>query len=106
MTGIDDMHRHFTDAPGTGENTVIPIGDLVACDACNEDFTNSDRSGGFLFRSYAYGPCCQEKQLRSIRGYGEEWNIRARCPAGMSFADWVRHLRGPDAAITITGGRP
>jgi hypothetical protein len=52
------------------------------------------------------GPCCTERHEATVRGYGEEWNIRARCPGGVSFADWVRGMRGPAAAITITPGRP
>ncbi len=77
-------------------------------DACNEDLTDDPRSGGFFFGSYAYGPCCAEKRLASIRGYGEEWNIGARCPEGVSFADWIRHIRQVTGnnAIRIIPGHP
>ena len=85
----------------------IPIRNtLVLCDIDDTDLSDDTRSGGFMFGSYAVGPCCAERYLESIRGYGEEWNIRARCPEGVSFADWVRDMRGPDAAITITPGLP
>lgn len=83
----------------------IPLGDTVLCDSCALDLTASTRSGGFLFGSYAIGPCCAEKWEKGARGYGELGQIRGRCPEGVSFADWVRNLRGPDAAITITPGR-
>lgn len=99
------IHQQYADALERGGPAVIPLGDTVLCDGCDADLTSDARSGGFLFGSYAYGPCCADERLRSIRGYGEEWNIRARCPDGASFADWVRGLRGPDAAITITPGR-
>lgn len=94
------------DALAAGQDAVVPLGDEVACDICDEDLTADPRSGGFLFGSYAYGPCCAMEGLARIRGYGEEWNIRAWCPAGVSFADWVRGMRGPDAAITIMHGSP
>jgi hypothetical protein len=82
----------------------VPIGGTVLCDACDTDLTADPRSGGYLFGSYAYGPCCAGERLVTIRGYNEEHFIRARCPEGVSFADWVRGMRGPNAAITITPG--
>ena len=100
------LHQACFDALDAGGPAEIPVGRVVLCDACDADLTDDSRSGGFLFGSYAYGPCCADKQLRSIRGYGEEWNIRARCPEGVSFADWVRDLRGPEAAIVIKPGPP
>ena len=110
MTGprepLHPIHQQFADALASGENTVIPLGRLVVCDSCDADLTDDPRSGGFLFGSYGYGPCCAEKQLASIQGYGEEDSIRGWCPPGMSFADWIRDVvREPDAAIMITYGR-
>lgn len=84
----------------------VPVGDTVLCDIDSTDLTADPRSGGFMFDSYAVGPCCAESYEASARGYGEEDHIRARCPEGVSFADWVRALRGPDAAITVTPGLP
>jgi hypothetical protein len=83
--------------------TFIPIGDDVLCDLCNEDYTHKVDSGGFMFSSYAYCPKCAEEHLKSIRESGEEHFISERCPANMSFADWIRELRGPDAGIRIIG---
>jgi hypothetical protein len=103
----DDMHpvhRQYANALASGEPAIIPLGRNVLCDACDTDLTDDPRSGGYLFGSYAYGPCCAERRLETIRGYGEEGHIRARCPEGVSFADWIRGLRGPDAAIAITPG--
>jgi hypothetical protein len=85
---------------------VIPVGGTVLCDIDDTDLTADLRSGGYLFGSYAVGPCCARAHEARVRGYGEEWNIRDRCPEGVSFADWVRAMRGPDAAIRITPGRP
>jgi len=69
----------------------------VVCDFCAADFTNSDRTGGFLFQSKAVCPDCAARTLPEIKSYGEEHFIRARCPEGKSFAQWVREdLRDPD----------
>ena len=76
----------------------------MICDFCDEDMTADTRSGGFMFGSKAAGPCCAEGLLAKVKGYGEERFIGARCPAGVSFGDWVRGLRGPDAAIRVTPG--
>ena len=89
------------DALNAGQTGTFPLGRNVLCDVCDTDLTDDPRTGGFMFGSYAYGPCCAERQLITIRRYGEEWNIRARCPEGVSFADWIRSLRGPDAGITV-----
>lgn len=94
------------DAADQGVASVIPVGRKVLCDFCDTDLTDGPRTGGFLFESKGVGPCCAQQREASIRGYGEEKFIRARCPAGTSFADWIRAMRGPDAAIRVTPGRP
>ena len=106
MSDLHPIHQAYADALDAGTEAVIPLGRDVLCDIDDTDLTGDPRSGGYLFGSYAVGPCCADRYLESIRGYGEEHFIRARCPEGMSFADWVRGIRGPDAAITITPGAP
>jgi hypothetical protein len=103
---LPPVHQAYADALASGQPAVIPLGETVLCDIDDTDLTADPRSGGYLFGSYAVGPCCAERYEVSIRGYGEEWNIRGRCPEGTSFADWVRGLRGPDAAIRVTPGLP
>jgi hypothetical protein len=105
MSDLHPIHEAYAKALAAGGPAQIPLGESVLCDFCDTDLTASNDSGGYLFGSYAVGPCCAEKRLESIRGYGEEHLIRARCPEGVSFADWVRGLRGPAAAIIITPGR-
>jgi hypothetical protein len=100
------LHQAFAAALDAGAPAVIEVGSTVLCDSCDTDLTTDSRSGGYLFGSYGYGPCCAERRLQTIRGYGEENHIRARCPEGVSFADWIRGMRGPAAAITITPGLP
>lgn len=101
----DEFSRAVSAAMG-GEASVIPLGRTVICDWCDEDMTADPRSGGFMFGSKAAGPCCAETFLERVKSYGEEWNIRSWCPMGVSFADWVRGMRGPDAAIRVTPGLP
>ena len=83
------------------ETKIIDIGEEVCCDICNEDFTNSDEEGGFLFGSKAYCPKCAEKRLPAIKSYNEEHYIKAYCPKGMSFRQFVLNLRGGDNTIKI-----
>ena len=95
---LDDMWGQAFAKPGTE----IPQGRLVFCDICDQDYTDSDAQGGFIFGSYAYCPSCAAKRLPEIESYGEKGHIRAFCPEGKSFADFVREYRGPDATISVT----
>ena len=70
-------------------------GSVVLCDLCNADHTLSSESGGLLFGSHAVCPACAPKIESAAKEHGEEEYIRARCPEGKSFANWVRaDLRG------------
>ena len=103
------IHKAYADALDAAEAGIpssIPVGRTILCDLCDTDLTDDPRGGGYLFDSYGVGPCCAERFLVTIRGYGEEDHIRAYCPEGVSHADWIRGLRGPDAAITVTPGWP
>ena len=97
-----DLEKMWEKTSQTGEKMLL--GDIVVCDYCSEDYTESDEHGGFLFGSYATCPKCAAKMRPDIERYGEENHIRARCPEGKSFADFIREIRGPDAAIQIHGG--
>ena len=103
---LHPIQQAYAEALAAGGPAEIPLGRNVLCDIDDTDLTDDARSGGFLFGSYAVGPCCAERYLATVKGYGEERFIRARCPEGVSFADWVRGMRGPGAAITITPGLP
>jgi hypothetical protein len=98
------LQQAYADALSSGQPADIPVGDVVLCDIDSTDLTADPRSGGYLFGSYAVGPCCAASHEATVRGYGEESYINARCPEGMSFADWIRSVRGPHAAIRITPG--
>lgn len=91
---MDEMKVTTTKRGNFTVETIDP-GNLVFCDYCGDDWTERTESGGILFGSKAVCPTCTPKTLASIKGYGEEWNIRSRCPDGKSYSDWVRQdLRG------------
>lgn len=68
---------------------VIP-GDNVICDLCDKDFTDLPDQGGFLFLSKGVCPDCAPRFEAKVKEFQEEEFIRARCPPGKSFADWIR----------------
>ncbi len=72
--------------------TIDPRGTVI-CDWCDEFWTDSPVSGGFLFQSKATCPKCASRIESEAIKFGEQHFIRARCPAGQSFADWMRSIR-------------
>ncbi len=66
------------------------MGRRVLCDSCSKEFTDLPDTGGMQFESKAICPECSPRYLANARKYGETKFIRAICPEGMSFADWVR----------------
>ena len=83
------------------EEEVIDIGNTVVCDICNEDYTNSDESGGFLFGSYGYCPKCAVEGIKTIRECNEEKYISVWCPESLSFKDFILGIRGGNNTIRI-----
>jgi hypothetical protein len=86
------------------EGVRIPVGRIVLCDDCNGDWTDRKDSGGMLFESKGICPDCEPKWTNLAELHHEEFAIRGRCPELMSFADWIRDIRGEDAAIVVTVG--
>jgi len=80
---------------------IIDNGPRVVCDGCNTEYTDRDNCGGFLFGTNAYCPSCATLMLPKIKEYGEEQFIKAWCPPGVKFKDWVLHLRGGDNTVKI-----
>jgi hypothetical protein len=79
----------------------IDIGNTVLCDLCNEDFTDCKISGGYIFQQKAVCPTCADKFMISIKRYKELRFIKAYCPAGIPFGDFVRAYRGDNHYIEI-----
>lgn len=81
--------------------TPVDIGAIVVCDSCSDDCTTSTVSGGFIFGSSGYCPKCAPSFLKTIQQYNEEHFIKARCPEGQSFADFIRAYRGGNNTVVV-----
>jgi hypothetical protein len=81
--------------------TRIELGDMVVCDLCNTDFSNSDKQGGFLIPGWGICPDCAARFREELKRNGEEHLIQAECPSGMSHKDWILSIRGDNTAILI-----
>jgi len=90
----------WDETEATGER--ICIGNIVVCDFCNDDYTDSDKSGGFVFSSYGTCPKCAERMEAEISKCGESRYIVARCKEGQSFADFIREYRGDNNYIQVS----
>lgn len=93
--GCDESGACFAAAQGEpdlcGRETQV-----VLCDGCGEDYTDRPDNGGILFVSKALCPTCGVRWEEASEREHETAYIRARCPEGKSFADWVREdLRRP-----------
>lgn len=66
-------------------------GNRVLCDSCDVDFTDLTESGGiFGFGRKAICPRCAPRWIANAKKDNELHFIKASCPEGKSFADWVR----------------
>lgn len=79
----------------------IDLGRMVLCDICNDDYTDSPRCGGFMFGTYAACPECAPGMYADALKCGEKHLIGEGCPDGVTFADWIRELRGDNNSIVI-----
>lgn len=79
----------------------IDIGNTVLCDLCNEDFTNSNKSGGFIYMTKGICPNCAGDFLKAVKKCKEEMYISQYCPKDTSFADFIRNYRGDNNFIEI-----
>lgn len=79
----------------------IEIGNVVICDICNRDYTNSTEKGGFVWSGRGICPKCQGDLLKEIKICKEEKYIEAYCPANMSFADFIIEFRGKNAKAIL-----
>jgi hypothetical protein len=97
----DDIKQAW-DAAFEHPGEAFPVGRAVVCDLCDGDWTDRPESGGFLFQSKGVCPDCAPKFMADLIRYSEQNFIRGECPKGQSFADWIRHIRGPDAFVRVT----
>ena len=70
---------------------VVDMGDVVVCDDCNRNWTDSDRSGGAVVSGQALCPKCFRRCKSRLKGVpAADLSI---CPPNVSFADHVRQFR-------------
>ena len=72
---------------------IINDSDSVICDFCGEDWSDSEKAGGFIFESKAVCPNCDAGMRKLTEEYKENHLIRAECPLNESFAQFVRQHR-------------
>lgn len=84
---------------------IFDIGDDVFCDYCGKDYSNSDAQGGIMFGSKGACPECAERVEEGARKHNEMDWIKARCPEGKSFKDWIlQDIReGNNQIVTYSG---
>lgn len=75
-----------------GNHTFILPGREVICDMCSKDWTDDPTPGGFLLLSNGVCPDCEDRVMKSVKKYNEEWSIKAYCPSDMAYADWIRDI--------------
>ena len=69
------------------------LGQIVLCDMCNKDYTNSDLVGGILYGTAAYCPECAPSILRNAKEFNEEQFINAVAGLGEQFRHFVYRIR-------------
>jgi hypothetical protein len=81
---------------------IYDIGDNVVCDLCNEDYTNSDALGGYIFESKGVCPKCAPEFIASVFKFKEERFIRDRAMTGETFKAFILRCRGGNNQVKIT----
>lgn len=96
---IDPLWDEAARNPGK----VIDISRRVACDECGDEYTDSKGSGGFIWLNRATCPKCANNVLQVLptQKLKRLLNTAWLCPSEMSFADFVREVRGPNATIKV-----
>lgn len=74
------------------EIVTIEPGNVVLCDSCNEEYTNSNETGGVLFNRSAYCPKCAPDIIAGAKKYNEEKYLTYP-QENESFRDFVYRIR-------------
>ena len=103
MANMDAPAGPLWDLATLNPGTEVDIGRLVACDDCGVDYTDSQQSGGYIWHNRATCPPCADRVLKVLPTQ-KLMRLMANglhCPAGTSFADFVREVRGPNTTIKV-----
>jgi len=68
----------------------------VNCDLCNEDYMDSEETGGLMFQSNAVCPKCVPAMEKDAARFGETRFIGRRAKPGETFRDFVYRIRKGD----------
>jgi hypothetical protein len=79
----------------------IDIGNMVICDLCNADFTESKEVGGLVLDGSAVCPICQPDMEAAVKKHREEDHVDARCPDGVEFREFILKYRNGADYIAI-----
>jgi hypothetical protein len=63
----------------------IDIGDTVVCDYCNEDYTESEETGGIIIDGYGVCPKCEKPSMLVDAEYV--------CRSGETFKHFILRTR-------------
>lgn len=101
------MNKNLTDAWAEAERTGNPIDivDIVVCDLCNTDYTDSALKGGFLFGSKGVCPVCAPRFEGEVHACGEGRYIRGRAEPGETFKAFVLRIRAGNNTVSVTSFR-
>lgn len=94
-----DLEQAWKQAEKTGKP--VDIGNIVVCDGCSEDYTDSDEVGGIYFCGKAYCPKCSGRVMDDAERFNETRYITGRAMPGESFRAFVLRLRGGDNTIQV-----
>ena len=93
MPRNEDLERAWAAAeafPGVA----FDIGRTVVCDFCDEDYTDSDATGGLLMGSKALCAKCVDRYSQDLAQDADEGRVAFALPElGETFADFVRRVR-------------
>ena len=86
----------------TIRETIFDVGNVVICDSCGKDYTDSDAVGGLLFVSNGVCPECVPNFEAGAKKFNEEQHIRARANDGETFRAFILRMRAGNNKVIIT----
>ncbi len=98
---MHDALKKFWQDANDNPGKSVDIGDIVACDFCDEDYTHSDAIGGFLFQSKGVCPKCAPRMRVSIKKFKEEKFIRGEAQEGETFKAFILRIRNGNNTIRV-----
>jgi hypothetical protein len=79
------------------------VTNIIVCDFCSADHSDTSTQGGLLFMSKGICPACVPKLEEDVKKYGEEHFIRARALPGETFKDFIIRIRDGNNTMIVSG---